>query len=249
MRNLTDFAIRHEHERIKDLRDRLIEIRNRINRDDFRPKIDILLCNNTERGGRPNIDAIVMLRCLFIQQLYSLLDEQLERESVDCISFRMFLGTTGVVPDFAMVWKFREHLADSEVDKKMWNELRKQLDAIKLKVKTGIMQNASFITSAPGHAQSDTPCEEDAKTRRSKDGIWAKKGTKSYFRYKLHGARDEDLGLIRKIEVTTAKVHYSQVDLANEDEVRYADKGLFRCEDKRIRCCHEKSHTGPSPKL
>ena len=179
MRNLTDFAIRHEHERIKDLRDRLIEIRNRINRDDFRPKIDILLCNNTERGGRPNIDAIVMLRCLFIQQLYSLLDEQLERESVDCISFRMFLGTTGVVPDFAMVWKFREHLADSEVDKKMWNELRKQLDAIKLKVKTGIMQNASFITSAPGHAQSDTPCEEDAKTRRSKDGIWAKKGTKS----------------------------------------------------------------------
>ena len=52
-----------------------------------------------------------------------------------------------------------------------------------------------------------------------------------------------------RIEVTTAKVHDSQVDLANEGEVRYADKGLFRCEDKRVRCCHEKSHKGPSPKL
>ena len=55
---------------------------------------------------------------------------------------------------------------------------------------------------------------------------------------------DEDFGLIRRIEVTTAKVHDSQVDLANEGEVRYADKGLFRCEDKRVRCCHEKYHKG-----
>ena len=47
---------------------------------------------------------------------------------------------------------------------------------------------------------------------------------KSYFGYKLHGAMDEDFGLIRRIEVTTAKVHDSQVDLANEGEVRYADK-------------------------
>ena len=249
MRNLTDFAIRHEYERIKELGDRLVEIGNRINWDDFRPKLDILFCNNTERGGRPNIDVIVMLRCLFIQQLYSLSDEQLERELADRISFRMFLGTTEVVPDFTTIWKFRERLADSRVDKEIWNELQKQLDAMKLKVKKGIMQDASFITSDPGHAKSDTPRGEEAKTRRSKDGTWAKKGTKSYFGYKLHGAMDEDFGLIRRIEVTTAKVHDSQVDLANEGEVRYADKGLFRCEDKRVRCCHEKSHKGPSPKL
>ena len=76
----------------------MVEIGNRINWDDFRPKLDILFCNNTERVGRPNIDVIVMLRCLFIQQLYSLSDEQLERELADRISFRMFLGTTEVVP-------------------------------------------------------------------------------------------------------------------------------------------------------
>ncbi len=71
------------------------------------------------------------------------------------------------------------------------------------------MPDASFITSDPGHAQSDTPRGEDAKTRRSKGGIWGKDGTKSYFGYKLHGVMDEDFGLIRRIEVTTAKVHDS----------------------------------------
>ncbi len=94
------------------------------------------------------------------------------------------------------------------------------------------MQDASFITSDPGHAQSDAPRGKDAKTRRSKGGIWAKKGTKSYFRHKLHGARDEDFGLIRGIEVTTSKVHDSQMDLANEGEVRYADKGYFGAKTK-----------------
>ncbi len=75
-------------------------------------KLDTLFCNNTDRGGRPNIDVIVMLRRLFIQQLYSLSDEQLERKLVDRISFRMFLGTTEVVPDSTTLWKFRVRLAD-----------------------------------------------------------------------------------------------------------------------------------------
>jgi IS5 family transposase len=145
MRNLTDFAIRQEYEHIKELGDKLVEIGNRINWENFRPKLDVLFNNNTERGGRPNIDVIVMLRSLFIQQLYCLSDEQLERELADRISFRMFLGTTEVVPDSTTIWKFRERLAKSGVDKEVWIELQRQLDAMNLKVKKGIMQDASFI--------------------------------------------------------------------------------------------------------
>ena len=137
----------------------MVEIGNLINWDDFRSKLDILFCNNTERGGHSNIDVIVMFKCLFIQQLYSLSDEL--------------------------------------------------LDAMKFKVKTGIMQDASFITSNPGHAQSDAPHGEEVKTWRSKDRTWAKTGTKSYFGCKFHGAMDEDFGRIRRIEITTAKIHDS----------------------------------------
>jgi len=152
----------------------------------------------------------------------------------DRISFRAFLGTTEIVPDSTTVWLFRERLAESGKDKDVWDELQKQLEAMNLEVKKGIMQDASFITSDPSHAKKDTPRGDEAKTRRSRDGTWAKKGTKSYFGYKMHGAMDEYFGLIRKIEVTTASVHDSQVDLAKEGEVRYADKGYFGARTKGI---------------
>jgi len=213
MRNLTDFAIRQEYERIKELGDRLVEIGDRIDWEGFRPKLEVMFKNNTDRGGRPNIDVIVMLKSLFIQQLYNLSDEQLERELADRISFRVFLGTTEVVPDSTTIWKFRERLAQSGMDKEVWNEMQRQLDAMNLKVKKGIMQDATFITADPGHAKKDTPRGNEAKTRRSKDGEWAKKGAKSYFGFKLHDAMDENFGLVRRIEVTAADVHDSQIDL------------------------------------
>ena len=78
-----------------------------------------------------------MLRCLFIQQLYSLSDEQLEIKLADRISFKMFSRTTEVVPDSTTIWNFRKRLADSGIDKKMWNKLQKRIAATKLKVKTG----------------------------------------------------------------------------------------------------------------
>ena len=154
MKNLTDFAIHHEYERIEDLGDRSVEIGNRINWDDFKQKLDILFCNNTERDVRPNIDVIVMLRCLFIQQLY-LSNEQLERELA-----------------------FRERLADSGVDTEIWYALQKQLDAMKLKVEMGIMQDTSFMTSI-----LIMPRVIHHAKRKPRLG-----GTKSYFGYKLHGA-------------------------------------------------------------
>jgi IS5 family transposase len=244
MRSLTDFAIRQEYERIRELGDKLVDIGNRINWEGFRPKLEVLFNNNTERGGRPNIDVVVMLKSLFIQQLYCLSDEQLERELADRISFRMFLGTTEIVPDSTTIWKFRERLAESGKDKDVWDEMQKQLDAMNLKVKKGIMQDASFITSDPGHAKRDTPRGDEAKTRRSKDGEWAKKGAKSYFGYKLHGAMDENYGLIRRIEVTPANVHDSQVDLANEGEVRYADKGYSGAKTKGYDAAMRKATRG-----
>jgi transposase, IS5 family len=232
MRTLTDFAIHQIYEQLKELGDKLVDTGDLINWEAFRPMLEDLYDNKSERGGRPNIDVIIMLKALFIQQLYSLSDEQLERELTDRISFRVFLCTTEIVPDSTTIWLFRERLAESGTDKDVWDELQRQLDAMNLTVKKGIMQDASFITSDPGHARKDTPRGGEAKTRRSRDGTWAKKGTKSYFGYKMHSAMDENHGLIRRIEVTPANVHDSQVDLANEGEVRYADKGYVGAKTK-----------------
>jgi hypothetical protein len=40
MRSLTDFAIRQEYERIKELGDKLVDIGNSINWEGFRPKLE-----------------------------------------------------------------------------------------------------------------------------------------------------------------------------------------------------------------
>ena len=77
-----------------------------------------------------------------------------------------------------------------------------------------MVQDASFITSDPGHAGADKPRGEEAKTRRSRDGAWVKKGDKSVFGYKLHMKMDLDHGLIRELEASVASAHDSRVDLS-----------------------------------
>ncbi|MBK7385566.1 MAG: transposase [Methanothrix sp.] len=46
----------------------------------------------------------------------------------------MFLGTTEIVPDSTTIWKFRERLAETGTDQKIWAGMQRQLDAMKLKV-------------------------------------------------------------------------------------------------------------------
>jgi IS5 family transposase len=60
----------------------------------------------------------------------------------------------------------------------------------------------TFITPDFGQAIAATPRGDDAKTRRSKDGSWTKKETKSYSGYPLSSTAtwiQTDLGLIREL--------------------------------------------------
>jgi len=92
-------------------------------------------------------------------------------------------------------------------------------------VRRGTIQDATFIEADPG--SSKKPRGDDAKTRRSRDGTWTKKGEQFHFGYKLHSKVDIDYGLIREIETTTAKLHDSRVDLSVPGEVVLRDKGYF----------------------
>jgi len=138
-----------------------------------------------------------------------------------------FLGFSSKAPDYSTVWHFRERLAKTRKDKKIWDELQRQLDSRGLKVKKGVMQDATFITADPGHAKADKPRGEQAKTRRNKEATWTKKLNKSYFGYKLHSKVDMNYGLIKDIRTTPASVHDSRVDLSQPGEVVYRDSGYF----------------------
>jgi IS5 family transposase len=244
MSSFIDFAFQEEYERVKRLGDRLSEIDKLINWEAFRPIVKDMYDNKSEKGGRPNIDEIVMIKTLVLQEWHGLSDPELERQIADRISFRKFLVFPETIPDFTTVWAFRERLNKKGKDKDIWKELQRQLDSKGLKVKKGVIQDATFITADPGHARADKPRGDEAKTRRSKDGTWTKKNSISYFGYKLHTKSDADFGLIRDIETTTASVHDSQIDLSKPGEVAYRDKGYFGAASKGYNATMKRSVRG-----
>ena len=232
MDSLKAFFLREAYKETQKLGDRLAKIEPRIDWEAFRPILKGLYDNKSPKGGRPNVDPVMMVKLLVLQQWYGLSDPELERQATDRISFRRFLGFPVAIPDSTTVWLFRERLAETGRDRTIWEELQRQLDMKGLKVKKGVVQDASFITADPGHAPADKPRGGEARTRRSRDGAWAKKGSKSSFGYKLHTKSDVDRGLIRELETTPANVHDSRVDLSVEGEVVYRDKGYFGVEPR-----------------
>ena len=216
----------------KQGKSRLLQISDLIDWAPIRCILDEMYDNKSERGGRPNCDVILMLKILILQRWYGLSDLEVERQMADRISFMAFLGFPDPFPDSRTIWLFKERMAKTEKDKMVWAELQSQLDALGLKVKRGTIQDATFIEADPG--SSKKPRGEDAKTRRSRDGTWAKKGRESHFGYKLHQKTDIDYGLIREIETTTAKLHDSQIDLSTQGEVVIRDRGYFGAKAKGI---------------
>ena len=216
MKNFIDFGLNEAYKRVERLGDRLAEIGSLTDWEAFRPILCGMHRNHTERGGRPNKDEVLMLKLLVLQQWHGLSDPELEKQAADRLSFMKFLDFPKDIPDFTTVWNFREQLAETGRDRAIWAELQRQLQSRGLTVKEGTIQDATFITADLGHAKAETPRGDEARTRRSADGTWAKKGSKSYFGYKLHSKVDTDFGLIRELETTTASTHDSQVDLSKK---------------------------------
>ncbi len=213
-------------QRLDELGDPLSGLKSLIDWEPFRSIIEGIYDNRTEKGGHPNYDEVLMIKIMVLQHWYGLSDQKMELEMAKNISFMRFLDFQEDIPDSTTIWLFRERLKENKLLDRIWQELQRQLDAKGLTVKEGCIQDATFITSDPGRS-GNTSRGDEAKTRRSKDGTWAKKGEEFYFGYKLHNKVDVGYGLIRAIETTTASVHDSQVDLSVEDEPVYRDKGYF----------------------
>jgi IS5 family transposase len=222
---LTAWGLREAHKKVEKSGNRLLQISDLIDWEPIRQILDEMYDNKSEKGGRPNCDVILMFRILILQQWYGLSDLEIERQIADRISFMGFLGFPDPIPDSRTVWLFKDRMEKTGKDKFVWAELQRQLDAKGLKVKRGTIQDATFIEADPG--PSNKLRGGDAKTRRSRDGTWAKKGNEIHFGYKLHSKVDIDYGLMREIETTTASLHDSQVDLSTEGEVVLRDRGYF----------------------
>ena len=261
MSSIRDFSLPEAYESIRSM-DSLPQIDRIIDWDSLRPLVRSLFHNDSEKGGRPNFDEVVMIKALFLQGLYNIVDEKLEKELLDRISFRNFLHYPEKMPDARTIWALRERMAINGTDRKIWSEIWRQLESKGIVIRKGVIQDASFITSDHGkHGRKKPPAPdmpepsekhvpEDSReakrqarasrvekkrlkrddrrasrTRRSKDGTFARKDGKNFFGYKQHSSHGVDLPLVREFIITTASVHDSQVDLSVPGMPCYRDRG------------------------
>ena len=222
MENLVDFALKQKYFQVKKLRSRLEDMKKLIDWEKFLP----LFPDKETNRGRPSYEKILMLKLLFLQSWYGISDEELEFQVYDRLSFQQFLDYPKDIPDYSTAWRFREELSEGDILDKIWNELQKQINEKNLKVKKGVIQDATFITADPGKQKnSSAPRGRDAQTSRSKDGTWTKKGNKSFFGFKQHLKIQKGSKIIQDVALTTAKTHDGAVDLSKPDEIVYRDRG------------------------
>ncbi len=144
--------------------------RDIINWEKFWPVISDMYHDKQEIGGRPDHDEILTIKMLILAGRHGLSDYELELLARDRLSFRHFLGYPDKIPDRSTIWLFKEKLASKGKIHLIWEELQRQLDEEGYSIKRGTIQDASIISSDPGHAPADKPRGDVAKTRRSRDG-------------------------------------------------------------------------------
>ncbi|MDG6217831.1 MAG: transposase [Candidatus Thermoplasmatota archaeon] len=114
--------------------------------------------------------------------------------------------------------------------------LQQQLDKKGFKVEKGTIQDAAFIEADLGKKRyrkekrarkngEKIEYTEKQKQHMDQDGSFSVKHGQVHYGYKSHIKVDTDHYLIRDYEVTTASVHDSEIDLSEQDEVVYRDRG------------------------
>jgi len=233
-----NFFIEERYKHVSKLGDRLEQVERLIDWESFRPIISQLYNNRSEKGGRPNIDEVVMLKVLVLQNWYNLSDEEMEFQIADRLSFQHFIGSA-TIPDYSTIWMFRERLKKSGLWKKVWEELQRQLEARNLQVKKGHVQDATFIESDLGKKRyaEEKRAEKEGKeveyTEKQLDHIdtdssFSIKSGQVHHGYKLSVKEDVDYQLIRDFETVTASQHDATIEqIGKEDIAAYRDKGYF----------------------
>jgi len=222
MDNLIDYALQEKYAKVSKLKSKLDDMNKLIDWDAF---IKLFPVKETSLG-RPEYDKVLMIKILCLQSWYTISDEEVEFQITDRLSFQKFLGFPKNIPDYSTIWRFREELTEEDLIDKIWSELHRQINARNLIVKEGKIQDASFIDASSGKTNSGMNNRgREAKTSRSKDGSWTKKGGRSHFGFKLHTKTQRGSKIIEEIAVTTAKVFDGHIDLAKADEIVYRDRG------------------------
>jgi IS5 family transposase len=175
-------------------------------------------------AGRPPFSYLKMFKVLVLQRLHNLSDHQMEFQLKDRLSFGRFVGfgQGDRLPDEKTIWLFRETLNRHGVMEKLFNRFDQFLEEQGYTAKKGMIVDAGIVEVPKQRNSRDenqelkegrTPEDWGENKRRQKDtdAKWCKKHGKDYYGYKNHINIDVKYKLIRKMDVTSANIHDSQV--------------------------------------
>jgi len=141
--------------------------------------------------GRPGYPPLTLLKCLLVELLYDLSDEEMERHLRYNFLFLKFVGLSleDPVPDHSTLSVFRKRLSEGKPGllSSAFEFIRDKLLKRGLILKKGVIVDASVIPAPKGSSGAEE----------------GRKGTG----YKLHLAVDEDTLLAVGVELSSARPH------------------------------------------
>ena len=187
------------------------------------------------RSGRPSWPPLMLVKALLLQQWYGLSDPGLEEALGDRLSFRRFvgLGLDEGSPDHSTVSRFRKALRERGLDRRLFEEIERQLGAKGLLVKSGTLLDATLVEADVKRPGGPT----GARSPHDPDADWKHKGGKNVLGYQAHLGVDQGSGLIRRAELTSARINESLVAdalICGDEGAIYADKA-YEHKDRRQR--------------
>jgi IS5 family transposase len=145
--------------------------------------------------GEPGWPPLALLKALLLGFWYDLSDVKLAEALEDRASFRRFCGFAAneATPERTAFVRFRRELVRLRLEKPLFGEVVRQLDARGLTVRTGALVDATVIRAA---------------SRDDGQAGWKAYGPDAPVKgYKAHVATDEAGGIVRRVVVTAANVH------------------------------------------
>ena len=243
------FGVETQLNKLTKMGDQLIAMKEMINWEMFRAPIEKAIRKaDYSQGGRPPWDVVLMYKIVMLQQWYNLADENTEYQINDRLSFQRFLDIEcgERVPDGNTIWDFKQALADTGIDRELFDLFNKYLSERGIITRKGSIIDASFVTVDKRHTtkkddkslkEGDCPHDlhadcakrlengeikdvENVFAQMDFDARWTKKRNESFFGYKDHVKCDKDSKIITDFTVTDASVHDGQelIELVNKDD-------------------------------
>jgi IS5 family transposase len=224
--HLFNNSIRHKKNKE---RDKLMNLYNFIDFQSFKPLLSILDKTGSS-GGRPRIDMVLMFKIIFLGVYYDLSYQGIENRIGSDDAVQCFLFYPKKLPKRSTIWNFKEQIVNFQLTKEIWEIFKMFSMEHYYSMNYAVRQDASFFTADPGHKRANYPRGNKARTRRNRDGTFVKKNNKTYFGYKIHTKQDVNTQLIVDFELTVSNIHDIKINLCEEEEIDYKDKGYFKKE-------------------